>query len=368
MFGANHSLSFIEFLEAVAEGQERANAWPDGVRAAVDKKRRQELKGSGGGASSGALVAPPPLNVHWRPQADLCQVGSLWHLYNVHGNFERLEAHAEALLRRAGLWDEFGSTGWGQAGGEGHMFQRNAAAHRSDYAGQAQAAGLTGGAPAGGAAFSEDSATVGRRRRIAGVNGAQSSTSGIADEGNVPSSSSQSGEGSREISYAAFASSLSSRAVEALGGRELAKLVSRVRLAYRRDYHLFGQIDSLARAQRQSERNGDDATPFDGSLYFPPLAEHLASLHQGTHQGGRPQRLPSGSSGILPQGGSDPKHHGEWGLQASLQEEAAPRAASSSTRGSRGGTSRTQIADDGELDDDTVVLRVRDPLPEDTVH
>lgn len=39
------------------------------------------------------------------------------------GDFQHLEAHSEALLRHAGLWEEFGASGWGPLG-ESAFFQR----------------------------------------------------------------------------------------------------------------------------------------------------------------------------------------------------------------------------------------------------
>lgn len=39
------------------------------------------------------------------------------------GDFNHVQAHSEALLRRAGLWDEFGASGWGPMG-TAAFFQR----------------------------------------------------------------------------------------------------------------------------------------------------------------------------------------------------------------------------------------------------
>lgn len=39
------------------------------------------------------------------------------------GDFKHVGEHSEALLRRAGLWDEFGASGWGPSGNAA-FFQR----------------------------------------------------------------------------------------------------------------------------------------------------------------------------------------------------------------------------------------------------
>lgn len=39
------------------------------------------------------------------------------------GDFKHVQAHSEALLRRAGLWEEFGASGWGPEG-KAAFFQR----------------------------------------------------------------------------------------------------------------------------------------------------------------------------------------------------------------------------------------------------
>jgi hypothetical protein len=49
VFGANHTLTFDEFLDKVASGAEAS-------------------------AAGRVLANKVPLNVHWRPQADICQV------------------------------------------------------------------------------------------------------------------------------------------------------------------------------------------------------------------------------------------------------------------------------------------------------
>lgn len=97
VFGADHTLSFPEFLDKVSSSD---------TTTAGEKKTKV------------------PQNVHWRPQADICQIGLLWPYYNVHGNFEDIQSHSRRLLQRAGLWKEFGRSGWGGQDEDGiAMFQ-----------------------------------------------------------------------------------------------------------------------------------------------------------------------------------------------------------------------------------------------------
>ena len=181
-------------------------------------------------------VASPgaPQNVHWRPQADICQIGRLYHFYNVHGNFERIDKHAEVLLRRARLWDSFGAHGWGGGGsggggggggGSDAMFGLNTAAHRSTYGGSAAT-----------------------------------------------------GDGSHE--FAEFHSNLNDQ------HGAVARLVRRVKNAYRRDYALFSQLavhKEAGAASQYTSASQEGSTlsslsplpplvvedPFDAALYFP---------------------------------------------------------------------------------------------------
>ena len=88
----------------------------------------------------------PHTNPHWRPQRFMCNLEKFLPLYNFVGSFAHLKEHAEALLRQAGLWEEFGARGWAlkkgggrgwsagrvgtpSPGAEGAMFQKNTAWH-----------------------------------------------------------------------------------------------------------------------------------------------------------------------------------------------------------------------------------------------
>ena len=168
-------------------------------------------------------------------------MGQLWHLYNIHGNFEHIGEHAEVLLRRAKLWDDFGAHGWGGRGTdevarpttnqkktdrkptnptwrEDAMFGRNLAAHRSDY-------GHGGGTKQHEAAYSEYYSTKATSTGKAG------------------------------------------------------KLLKRVRVTFRRDYAMFSQIGHHVALLSQWQPNAavlpgsggyPSIDPFDARLYFPP--------------------------------------------------------------------------------------------------
>ena len=121
------------------------------------------------------------------------------------------------------------------------------------------------------------------------------------------------------------------------------------------------QIDAAARAQASSfgAGSGDDAadtfTPvFDGQLYFPDPAAHLASLISNTHQGFGPKR---GGPSVKAIGRSEARP-GE--AQAEAQGEAV-KGPSVRVWASEGPADDGALDDD--IDDDTVVLRVRDPEP-----
>ena len=70
----------------------------------------------------------------------MCNMEKFLPLYNFVGSFTHLKEHTELMLRKAGLWDEFGAQGWplkapggsGKVparGPTGSMFQKNTAWH-----------------------------------------------------------------------------------------------------------------------------------------------------------------------------------------------------------------------------------------------
>ena len=63
----------------------------------------------------------PSTDPHWRPQRYFCNLERFAPVYNFIGSFADITAHAEALLRRTGLWTSVGASGWGVEGGA--MFQ-----------------------------------------------------------------------------------------------------------------------------------------------------------------------------------------------------------------------------------------------------
>ena len=72
-------------------------------------------------------------NAHWRPQSRFCGLKKYISKFTFIGNFEKLQPHAELLLKGTDTWTEFGSNGWGSHNGS--MFQRNSAAHRTSAGG-----------------------------------------------------------------------------------------------------------------------------------------------------------------------------------------------------------------------------------------
>ena len=50
------------------------------------------------------------LDIHFRPQSFFCGFGSL--SYDIVGRYEQLTNDTERILRKAGLWEEYGSHGW----------------------------------------------------------------------------------------------------------------------------------------------------------------------------------------------------------------------------------------------------------------
>ena len=65
-----------------------------------------------------------------RPQSNFCSLTTHVEAFNFVGNFEHLEAHAQLLLKGVGIWDEFGSNGWGLDHNKS-MVQRNQAKHQT---------------------------------------------------------------------------------------------------------------------------------------------------------------------------------------------------------------------------------------------
>ncbi|CAM9780420.1 unnamed protein product [Scytosiphon promiscuus] len=62
-------------------------------------------------------------NPHWRPQLYF-GLDKFLPYFDFVGDFQHVEAHSEALLRHAGLWDEYGASGWGPQG-ESAFFERS---------------------------------------------------------------------------------------------------------------------------------------------------------------------------------------------------------------------------------------------------
>eukprot|EP00903_Cladosiphon_okamuranus_P006646 g6489.t1 len=54
-------------------------------------------------------------NPHWKPQLYF-GLDKFLPYFDFIGDFQHVMEHSEALLRRAGLWDEFGASGWGPRG------------------------------------------------------------------------------------------------------------------------------------------------------------------------------------------------------------------------------------------------------------
>jgi hypothetical protein len=328
-------------------------------------------------------------------------VGALWHLYNVHGNFEQLQAHSEVLLRRASLWDEHGARGW--PGRDGRIFSANAASHRSDYnaprGGSAAAAAPAATNPAAAspaaarASMASRAAAGRRRRRLQGVNGAAAAAAAAAAASR------------RDDPYAVYSSALSPLAVHTLltgastpravasssvarsgsQAKATAALLRRVRVAYKADYALFAHLAAA------------HAAPFDATLYFPPNAPEGFVAASPRADGRRSSESSGSSNGSSSSKGSsegsrsgDGKSNNGRRVQSLAEESQRATALSSAQRPRVGGqkdnradaSSRagdTGVAggvgapspsragglwwDDRALDDDEVVLRVREPPP-----
>lgn len=82
-------MNFSGFVDRIASGN-RVRGRPDGLH--------------------------PNTNPHWRPQRFMCNLEKFLPAYNFLGSFEHLAGHAAALLRGAGLWEEYGARGWGSRG------------------------------------------------------------------------------------------------------------------------------------------------------------------------------------------------------------------------------------------------------------
>ena len=73
-------------------------------------------------------------NAHWRPQSNFCSLTTHIEAFNFVGNFEKIEAHTQMLLKAVGVWDDYGSNGWG-ADQNSSMFKRNQAKHQTGVCG-----------------------------------------------------------------------------------------------------------------------------------------------------------------------------------------------------------------------------------------
>ncbi|CAM9338254.1 unnamed protein product, partial [Hapterophycus canaliculatus] len=101
VFGANDYLSFEKFVALTSKG-------------AQQRFHSQYPRGN--------LGLSRKSNPHWRPQLFFGLDKFLPYLDFI-GDFKHVGAHSEAFLKRAGLWEEFGASGWGPSG-EASFFQR----------------------------------------------------------------------------------------------------------------------------------------------------------------------------------------------------------------------------------------------------
>lgn len=316
-------------------------------------------------------------------------MGTLWHLYNVHGNFEHLQAHAEVLLRRAGVWPSHGAHGWP---GDGRMFSANGARHRSIYSSKAP------GTASGGSGASARTSKARLRESAAAATDTAAST---APTGAAATATRRAEE---QDPYAVYSSALSTDAVQSMAmqqarqsnvesnspsllsparAKATATLLRRVKVAYRADYALFAH---LAAAK---------AHPFDASLYFPPIphvesqaksiesssssiqvnTEIIASSTGSTsssdtssrsrrsmHSSGGGADGDRRNTGRRPN--SQPIDDTEGGLNLlALQDFRKPVGKSRGSHRAADLSADKEWQDDAEMDDDEVVLRVRDPEP-----
>jgi hypothetical protein len=291
----------------------------------------------------------------------------------------------------------------------GHSIQRNRAAHQSDYAGQALAAGvlLTSVVDASNIAS-------GGPKQQAHINKLASSPS------SPPSSSEDQQPKKVNGPYTAFSSSLSHqgvvKAVLAQHTREVgdggdsggaasmaakkmaettAALVRRVRFAYRRDYTMFASIDALVREQQQqgsqiseaadgresvtnnhishaSSQTGDNdeanellLSPFQASHYFPSVEDALLDQPDEVFQGGRPPAAAwtKSSSGRRRRINEEKHRSLPQQLENGTLDSDSPRLASAQKMMHPDKHGSGFLVDDSELDDDEIVLRVRDSDP-----
>lgn len=304
-------------------------------------------------------------------------MGTLWHLYNVHGNFEHLQRHAEVLLRRAGVWPTHGSHGWP---GDGRMFSANGARHRSTYANQAiNIASDKGSAGAG--------KTTARLREPA----ASTATSAAASSAGVSTTVQRAKE---QDPYAVYSSALSAHTVQTMvvqqaqsntvtpsssassspsssRAKAIKALLQRVKVAYRADYALFAH---LAAAK---------AHPFDASLYFPPIpsmeaqpksirssssiveADTGISIHStgssDVTSRSRSRRSAVHSDGIGMDG--DRRNIGRRPHSQLIDDIRGALARPTSHQSVENGR-ENELQDDAEMDDDEHFLRVRDRDPQ----
>lgn len=195
-------------------------------------------------------------------------MGSLWHLYNVHGNFEKLSDHSRVLLKRANLWNKYGKSGWGDEG-QYAMFERNQAQHRSDY---------------------ENKKTFSSKwsSHLTNLEAAKL----LIQHERKPSPSS---------------SSSSSDSVSTEEILKVADMLKKLKYAYRSDYTMFSQIQGTSNKRNSATwsrgiSTGDDVSqniwenqktneegdgdPFNASLYFSGRGKSLIDgLPHNTHQG-----------------------------------------------------------------------------------
>ncbi|CAN0153409.1 unnamed protein product [Scytosiphon promiscuus] len=101
IFGANDFLSFEKFVALTSKGAE--------------KRFHSQYPGGNLGLSRRS-------NPHWRPQLYF-GLDKFLPYFDFVGDFKHVGAHSEAFLKRAGLWEEFGKSGWGPSGGAS-FFQR----------------------------------------------------------------------------------------------------------------------------------------------------------------------------------------------------------------------------------------------------
>jgi len=93
-------LTFAEFVDkvTVCVGDRACRAW----------NRRVNQKGS-----FPVEGLHSKTNTHWRPQILIANLRFYLSFHSFVGNFSHLRNDTETLLRSLGLWEEYGSNGWG---------------------------------------------------------------------------------------------------------------------------------------------------------------------------------------------------------------------------------------------------------------